>query len=651
MVKKRIGFVTSSILLKTGFSTNIRALLPYLYKTGKYELFHLNQSIGDGEPNFQRFPWHNEGVFKRGAFNEELFQRDPGYQRLVAYGNLAVESFLVNNKLDALIHIEDGWSSVEDYYINAKWFPFMKNNFLQWTTIDSLPVLPLYKHYAEKCPDMWVWASFAERALKAENPEKFGSVKTVFGCLNADEYSPISLEEKNELRQRNKIDLDTTIFIQLGRNQLRKLFPASLESFKKFKSIYPEKKAKLLFHCSWSEPGGWPLERLIKDFGVSPADVLTTYFCRACGGWEVKPFTGEDQKCGLCQSDKSQVTAGITSGISNRELSKVYGIADASISAFTSGGMEYTNPQSLLCGLPLLCSDYSSGEDFVKNDFVFKLDGSFTYEVQTGFKKHVPNQDTMVSFFQKICTMSVEERQNIGAIGREWALANFDVDVAGKHLENWIDSRPEHNWDFKVPEVVDLKNPNAQIPQISDNGEWVKTLYKDILKMTVDENDEGWKHWMKSLQMGMRREEIHNYFKKVGTEENAKHTKPVNFEDILNPNDKKRLLLIMPESIGDVFLLTALFRSIREQYPRPDWSFYFATKAENVEIIGGNENLDYAISYVPEMDNHLWLTGMGDHKGYFNVVLHPYFGTQRSLDYLNNAQDNIGLDLNYASSR
>lgn len=642
--KKRVGFITSHPLYKTGFSTNIKTVLPSLYKLGKYELFHLCQSTSASDINLQRFPWHAEGALKEGSFNAELFNRDPGYQRLVAYGNLAVENFIIENKLDCLIHIEDGWSTEPQYYLDNKtWWPHFKNNFLQWTTIDSLPPLDVFRRWGAECPNVWFWSSFGERALKQENPEVYKDVKTVYGVLDQKEYTPISAYRKQELREKFKISNDTKVFIQLGRNQLRKLFPFAIEALASFKKRNPKYKAKLLFHCSWSEPGGWPFEKLIKDFGLEKDDVLTTYCCQQCHTYEIKPYVGENQDCHSCHTEKSQITAGIASGITNETLSEIYGIADASLSIYTSGGFEYTNYQSLLCGLPLLCSSYSSGEDFVGNNSpVYELDGYHTFECGTGFIKHTPNVNTIIKFFKTICEFPEDKRREIGLKGRKWALEKFDTNKTIQELENFIDNCPEIEWDYKISPPEE-KHPDAQIPEIADDAEWLVTLYKEILNMTVDLQDSGHIYWSTEMKKGLSRQEIETYFRQVAAQENQKNKK-VNIADLFDPEiDKPKLAIMIPESVGDVFLATSLLKSARETYP--EYLIYFITKPQYFSLLNGNPYIDKCVPYSEDMDNLMMMEGAGNHKGFVDICFPIHFGTQRLLSYLHNGKDRNSLSL------
>ena len=107
----------------------------------------------------------------------------------------------------------------------------------------------------------------------------------------------------------------------------------------------------------------------------------------------------------------------------------------------------------------------------------------------------------------------------------------------------------------------------------------------------------------------------------------------------------------MPESIGDIYMSTALFKNIKKQYP--DYNLYVAVKPEYFEILEADPHIHKLIQYIPQMDQILWLEGQGDHKGYFELAFLPHAGTQRFLDYLHNGKTNIQFDIKentYAST-
>lgn len=141
---------------------------------------------------------------------------------------------------------------------------------------------------------------------------------------------------------------------------------------------------------------------------------MATYCCQSCGDWNIQPFEGEDLECGVCKNKKRH-TAGVMSTINEKDLNKIYNIADGSCSVFTSGGFEYTHAESLLAGIPLASVNYSCGEDFCKQDFVFEVKPTqnLTRECGTGFKKFVPDINSIVEFYEYIESMDEQKRQDV----------------------------------------------------------------------------------------------------------------------------------------------------------------------------------------------------------------------------------------------
>ncbi|NBW17773.1 MAG: hypothetical protein EBR82_58330 [Caulobacteraceae bacterium] len=230
----------------------------------------------------------------------------------------------------------------------------------------------------------------------------------------------------------------------------------------------------------------------------------------------------------------------------------------------------------------------------------------------------------------------------MGKQAREWTIENFSVEKVGQKISEFIDNCPFTDYDFSLQE--EEKNPFCQIPEIKNDAEWLTFMYHNILRMKdVDNNDDGHKYWMNEISKGAKRQDIENYFRQVATQENQKNKK-IDFVDLLDKDDEgKRILYVMPESIGDIYISTALFENIKKQYP--NHNLYVATKPEYFEILQGNPYIHKLLQYMPQMDQLLWLEGVGDHKGYFEVAFLPHAGTQRFLDYLHNGKTNIQFDI------
>lgn len=640
--KKRVGFITSSPILRTGFSRNAKALLTYLYKNRPdYDYYFLHQGIFDGEPNLQKMPFNNWGALTQDILNG-LAQKPPqereSWERLASYGNLRVEDFVIKNELDVVFHIEDIWSSHDDFYWKKDWYSHVKDNFVQWTTLDSLPIINQAKVWAEKTPNFWTWASFAEEAMKEEDPEKFANVKTVHGCLDTSNFKPLPVTERVELRKRFNIDPKEKVILYLGRNQLRKLFLSNMEALVKFKKQHPDKKTRLLFHCSWSE--GWNLQEAMKEFGLAKEDVLTTYNCGQCKFWHVMPFEGEGIDCPHCQAQKSFSTCGIHSTVTEKDLAKIYGISDAASSMFTSGGLEYFNVESLLCGLPLLTTPYSSGLDFARQPFVESVEGGFYRECNTNFLKFNPNPNSISKFFLKIHEMSPEKYRQISQDGRAWALKTFDVSVISKKVESFIDSCKMLNWadylNFKKD--YDSKVPNAEVNNnIADNKEWLKELYSKILKMDVKDDDSGLIGWVQSIDRGTPRAQIEHQFRNIAFQENQKNN-TVDFKTFIDMDrENKRGIIVVKESGGDIFIATSLFKDFHTRYPKHD--LYVMCDNRYADILAGNPHVHKILPYFPPAENEMYCIGSGTKEKLFDVFFYPGVSAQKFLNYLSHTNN------------
>jgi hypothetical protein len=272
----------------------------------------------------------------------------------------------------------------------------------------------------------------------------------------------------------------------------------------------------------------------------------------------------------------------------------------------------------------------------------FELEWSEYREHGTEFIKASTKPNSIAKQINKVYNMPIQKRREMGRKAREWTIENFSVETVGKRIEEFIDAAEYTNYDFSLKE--EDRDPFQQIPNIEKDNEWLIYMYHNILKMhQVDENDEGHKYWMKEISKGAKRQDIENYFRQVASQENQKNKK-IEFDDLLDKDDKgKRLLYVMPESIGDIYMSTSLFKNIKKQYP--NHNLYVAVKPEYFEILKGNPYIHKVLQYIPQMDQLLWLEGMGNHDGYFEIAFLPFVGTQRMLDYIHNGKTQIEFDI------
>ena len=635
MRKKKLLYQSDFSLAKTGFGRAAKALLSYLYKTGKYDITHYSCGLTYSHPEFERTPWKTVGSLPNNPQEIQELNKDPNVARLASYGAHYLDRVIQEEKPDVYIAVQDIWGI--DFAIDKKWFN--KITSVLWTTLDSLPILPTAVEKAPKIKNYWIWSDFATKALHSMG---HSHVNTVHGPIETKNFYKLETSKREELRKKFNIPLNAFIIGFVFRNQLRKSVPNLLEGYALWKRSNPEiKNTYLLLHTHWSE--GWNIHRLAKEYGIDLNEILTTYVCKNCGNYEIKPFHGQDVDCRFCGTQKSQITTNVGLGITEDQLNEVYNLMDVYCHPFTSGGQEIPIQEAKLTELITLVTDYSCGEEMCKDAAAsFPLEWSEYREHGTEFIKASTKPNSIAKQLNKVYNMPIQKRKEMGRKAREWTINNFSVEVVGKYIEDFIDNAPFTDFDFSTKE--EEKDPFCKIPEIKDDNEWLTYMYHNILKMRyVDHNDDGHKYWMQEISKGAKREDIENYFRKVAAQENEKN-RQISFEEILgegSPED--RVLYVMPDSIGDVYLSTSLFKSIKKQYPNK--KLYVATNPQNFSILDGNPYVDKVIRYIPQMDQLLWLEGIGEHKGFFDIAFLPHVTTQRLLTYVHNGKTNIEMEI------
>jgi len=637
--KLKILFHSDFALANTGFGKNTKNILSYLFNTNKYEIVSYSCGLPLNAPDLKRTPWKSYGTMPDNQFEfNNILNQFPAEQREfqargISYGAYYLDQIIMQEKPDVYIGVQDIWGV--DYAIDRFWFPNIHS--VIWTTLDSLPLLPSAVEKAPKINNYWIWSDFATKEMHRLNNKH---VKTIHGAVDSKNFYKIDNHKRLDLRRKFNIDDNSFVIGFVFRNQLRKSVPNLLEGYKIFKKHNPKIKSNLLLHTNFSE--GWNIHKLADEYNLDKNEILTTYVCRACKHYHVKSFVGQDQNCPDCKTEKSCITTNVACGVDENQLNEIYNLMDVYVHPFTSGGQEIPIQEAKLVQLITLVTNYSCGEELCESGSgSFPLEWAEYREQGTEFRKASTYPSSIAKQLQKIYEMDLPQREKIGKTGRDWTIKNYAIESVGKQIEDFLDNLSPVQYDY-IPKL-DIKNPNAKIEEIKDNGEWIKSLYKNILNMNVDEKDSGYQHWIAQISKQMPRKQIEDFFRQTANQENNKNTQ-IQFSDTLDKDDEgKRIILVMPEAIGDIFIITATFESLKKQYP---WAnLYVATKPEFFDVLIGNPHIHKLIQYIPQMDSQVWLEGIGSHKGFFELSFHPYFNTQRNLNYLNNGKTNLALKL------
>tara|TARA_R100000152_G_C6778371_1_gene208987 strand:+ start:1006 stop:2898 length:1893 start_codon:yes stop_codon:yes gene_type:complete len=623
MKKKTVLIHSNFCRAFTGFGKNKKNIMRYLFDTGKYNLIELANGIEWGNEAANTLPWECRGSLPPANHLQSL---NPDQQRTEGYGFSLVDRAVKEFKPDVYLGIEDIWGF--NNFHNKPWWN--KVNTMIWTTLDSLPLLPQAIQYAPKIKNYYVWSSFAERALHEKG---YNHVKTLRGSLDSKNFFRLPDEKRQKLRQENGLSNEYIVGF-VFRNQLRKSVPNLLDGFLLFKQKEP--KAKLLLHTNWSE--GWDIPRLIEEKNIPPEDVLTTYICNKCSHYEVRPFTGQEQQCGKCGSQKSLNTTNTSKGVTEPQLNEIYNLMDVYCHPFTSGGQEIPIQEAKLTELITLVTNYSCGEDSCTEESGgLPLEWSEYREPGTQFIKASTKPEHIALQLQKVWELKEEERREIEKKARQWTIDNFSVEVIGKQLEEIIDAMPPVDFDFKSSGSDHLNIDYQPKSNYNSHEDFLIDLYKNILNDDVDRNSDGIKHWTSQIRQGMQPHQVVEHFKQVALNQKRNLETP-DLEFVLGDEDKgKRIAVIIPQSENDVLLINSLLKNLKKQYKK--YNIYVFTNPQYYSYIDDNPNIYKILPYSPSLENAFMMEGAGDTTGFFDMAFYPHTTTQKNICYIHNGLD------------
>ena len=630
--KKKILVHSNFCKAFTGFGKHKKNLLRYLYKTGKYEIVELVNAKNKFAEELGNLPWKCVGTLPTDHQILKKIQKDQNRVRNAGYGHELIDDIIKEEMPDIYLGVEDIWAFTG--FTKRSWWNQI--NCIIHTTLDSLPLLPESIESAPAIKNYFVWASFAEKEMKKMG---FDHVKTVRGIVESAHF--FKHPKKEELRKKHKVD-DNFIVGFVFRNQLRKSVPNLLDGFKVFVTENPKANAKLLLHTHWGE--GWDIKRLLDEKKIDNNLVLTTYFCPACNQYEIKPFEGNGTDCGICSMSKASHTTNIKHGVSEAQLNEIYNLMNVYCHPFTSGGQEIPVQEAKLTELITLVTNYSCGEDSCTPESGgFPLEWAEYREPGTQFIKASTSSTSIAKQLKKVYNMKPEVRGALGVQARQFVIDNYSTDTVGSFFEKCFDEMPLIDWSTIDLTKVEKRNPDYVSKEDLPNSEWLIDIYKNILKMDVDTNDQGHKYWMNEFNNGRNREQIENYFKQTAKKENKDLFKKSLKEQIDFDRDTTRIAYVMPDHSEDVLMSTSVVASLKRLYKNSD--IYFFTKREHFTLIDECPDVYKMCEFQEEMDDCFYFEGRANQEGLFDLAFLPFLETKRVLNYTHNGNDKIELEL------
>ena len=633
MRKKKILFLSNYHRRYTGFAKNLKNVLCHLYKTGNYEIVEGANGIVRGDKaNEETSPWKVIGTLPNEPKRLEQLNKDPALAQRASYGHETIDQIIAEEKPDIFVGIEDYWGF--SGFVKRPWWN--KINCMIWTTLDSLPILHEAVQDAPEVKHFYSWASFASTELNNMGHKHVGHLR---GALSNDNFYKLDGDKVRLLRKKFNID-DSFITGFVFRNQLRKTVPALLDGLKIIKNENPDSNVKVFLHTNWRE--GWDIPALIAERSIAAEDVLTTYFCSNCKDYAISQFVGHDLECPSCASKGCLNTVSIEAGVYDYQLNEIYNMIDFYVHPFTSGGQEIPIQEAMMAETPTACTNYSCGSDFCNEESGgVSLSWTPYYEFPTKFIKAHTNPQAIVDAIKTSQDMSDEERERVGAKGREYILNNYSIEVVGKKLEDIFDNMPlsDYDFDFKQQSM----DPFYPEPQGVENAEFVKRLYKHMLNMEVDDADGGLLHWMQRLATDLNRGDVYNYFRGVASNHNDNLKKGTfSLENMLDSDDEgRRIAVVLTEDQNSILMSSYFFEEMHEKYPNHNIYVFVSNAFANILV--GNKFIHKLLPFNQIVEDISILEGGPNSKRFFEVAYIPHQDSQLLQGYAHNDLDQSSL--------
>lgn len=439
--KLRVLIHSNHSRLVTGFGKNAKNILMHLHEDPDIEVIEAGNGSKYGADLLT--PWKSYGTHPTDINILNAIKGDGPKERMAQYGYYTIDDIVEDCKPDVYLGVEDIWAFSE--YQNKPWWN--KINKVLWTTLDSLPILDQALQMEPLCDKMLVWASFAEKEMKKLGHE---NVQTLHGAVDYSNFKP--LDNRSQIRKNFGID-DCFVIGFVFKNQLRKSVPNILQGFKTFKEDNPEVKAKLLLHTDWAEIGsGWDIPRYIREMGINPEDVLSTYLCHSCGFYYISPYQGEDKDCPKCKKEKTFKTKSSVKGICEKQLNELYNCMDVYCHPFTSGGQELPIQEAKSAGLITLVTEYSCGTDSCyKDQGGIPLKWNEYREPSTQFIKASTCPNDIADKLWKVYSMRDSDKSELSTRGMEYVKQEFSTQTICDKLKKILFS-------LKKPEPKEEEN-------------------------------------------------------------------------------------------------------------------------------------------------------------------------------------------------
>jgi glycosyltransferase involved in cell wall biosynthesis len=510
MKKKRILLANESSFQSTGYSTMGRAILSRLHKSPKYEVAELGTYGSSDDPRSQLVPWKFYPVVpsKDDEHSTQIYNSKIENQ----HGAWCWEKTCLDFEPDIIIDFRDSWvwqyqlfSPLRDYYTT-----------IHMPTIDATPQHDDWIYDINMSDSVLTYTQFGMDVLKKHGGNNINLIDV---APPGAEFEDMNKLDKNSIRDKYGLPRDAIIITMVARNQMRKLYPDLLETFRHFLENAPEdiaRRAYLHIHTSYPDLG-WNLPRILKEHRVGHR-TLFTYMCRMCAFVRVSKWNDVITSCPRCLN-KAMTFSGPSNGLRRKQLCEIYNLGNIYVQLAKNEGFGVPIVEAAACGLPVMVVNYSAMEDFPKTLGAIPIE-PVKYDIEAPTHRKFALPDNKQVALQLIDAIQNNDLEQLGNETKKKCIENYDWDKIIKIWESAIDNAKEPVRAWKSPPKEFLPyDKNAKFP---DNEQFVEYAIKHIsgndrllnshlfkkmvteLNMGISQTYEGFPYWGELSSLGLK---------------------------------------------------------------------------------------------------------------------------------------------------
>jgi len=245
-------------------------------------------------------------------------------------------------------------------------------------------------------------------------------------AVNPDFFRALPVSERDKLREQGlePPDRDKVVFFWNNRNARRKQSGTLIWWFKEWldkKDLHD--KACLIMHTEPKDPHGQDLEHIIKHLGLNDRQVMLS-----------------------------------TQKITPQHLAAIYNLADCTINISDAEGFGLATLESLSCGTPIIVNMTGGLQEQVTNGTDWFGIGIYPNSKAIIGSQQVPyiyedriSKAEFHSALTKIYSMSREARLEMGQLGRQHVIDNYNFDTFCKQWIEFMDNvvETEGSWETR----------------------------------------------------------------------------------------------------------------------------------------------------------------------------------------------------------